>query len=404
MKKKKLVTGTALSFILLMGIVSMFSDMTHEGASSILGAYLTLGGASAAAIGFVSGFGEMIGYSLRIVSGRIADRTHKYWTLTIIGYIVDVMAIPALALVPKGGWILACSFMIIERAAKALKKPAKDTILSFAATQTGVGKSFAIQEFLDQLGAFIGPVILFLVLLMKKNSDLYSIYSFCFAILGIPACITIIILLFAHRRFPNPENFEPDSSTKTVSFHINKTYRFYIIATSLFALGFIDFNLITMHTVKLNLIASDTLPLIYAGAMAIDAFAALIFGWLYDKYGFKTLVISTALSSFFALFVFGIDTQWSLFLGVALWGIGMGAQESILKAAITTIVPKQHRSSGFGVFQTFFGIFWFIGSWVMGILYDHSMTCMILFSITAQIISIPFFLLAANALRKENKN
>ena len=212
MKKKKAVATTALSFILLMGIVSMFSDMTHEGASSILGAYLTLGGASAAAIGFVSGFGEMIGYSLRIFSGRLADRTHKYWTLTIIGYIVDVMAIPALALVPKGGWIIACSLMIVERAAKALKKPAKDTILSFAATQTGVGKSFAIQEFLDQLGAFIGPVILFLVLLMKKSGDLYSTYSFCFAILGIPACITIIILLFAHKRFPNPENFEPDSA------------------------------------------------------------------------------------------------------------------------------------------------------------------------------------------------
>lgn len=145
MKKENIKTD-ALLFIVLMGIVSLFSDVTHEGASSIMGAFLSLTGASASAIGFVSGLGECIGYSLRLLSGWITDKTKKYWPMTIAGYVLDCVAIPALALVPENGWIMACLLIVIQRFGKAIKKPAKDTILSFAASRTGAGKGFAIQD------------------------------------------------------------------------------------------------------------------------------------------------------------------------------------------------------------------------------------------------------------------
>ncbi|HNY06393.1 MAG TPA: hypothetical protein PKL23_08115, partial [Candidatus Egerieousia sp.] len=208
---KKIAAGSALAFIVLMGIVSCFSDMTHEGASSITGAFLALAGANAAAIGFISGLGEFVGYSFRLLTGYITDKTRHYWTITIIGYIIDMLAIPMLALVPHGGWVLACGIMIAERAGKAIKKPAKDTLVSFAAVKEGTGKSFAIQEFLDQIGAFVGPVILFIVMLLRGHAGgvdgtsvqavgnaasathtainssayLFSSYKVCFAVLGI---------------------------------------------------------------------------------------------------------------------------------------------------------------------------------------------------------------------------
>lgn len=390
MSKKKVAAGSAMAFIFLMGIVSLFSDMTHEGARSILGAYLSLAGASAAAIGFVSGLGEFLGYSLRLVSGVFADRTKKYWPMTIVGYIVDVMAIPALALVPRGGWIAACGLMIVERIGKAIKKPAKDTLLSFAATQNGVGKSFAIQELLDQIGAFIGPVILFLVLWLSRNDDQYTNYAICFAILGIPAIVTIALLLIAKNKFPNPERFEPEAPGES-SFHFRPEFIVYIAAISFFALGFIDFPIITMHTARMGMVADDVLPLLYAGAMAVDAVAALVFGWLYDRIGVRALMISTAISALFPVLIFGSQSQGALFAGIAVWGIGMGAQESILKAAVCTFVPKQWRSSGFGVFETAFGAFWFLGSWLTGVLYDQAIWGMIVFSIVAQVIAIPLF-------------
>ncbi len=158
MKKRTKNMTPAMSFIVLLGIVSMFSDMTHEGATSIRGAYLYLLGASASTIGFVSGLGELVGYSLRYVFGIITDKTKKYRTMTIAGYVIDVLAVPALALVGENGWVLASILLVVERTGKAMKKPAKNTIMSFAAKSEGAGKSFAIQEALDQLGAFLGPV------------------------------------------------------------------------------------------------------------------------------------------------------------------------------------------------------------------------------------------------------
>lgn len=401
-KDTKVKTGV-MSFIVIMGIVSLFSDMTHEGASSILGAFLSLSGASAAAIGFTSGLGELVGYSLRLLTGIVADRSRKYWPLTIIGYIVDCMAIPALALVPNGGWKWACALMVLERTGKAIKKPAKDTLLSFAASQAGAGKSFALQELLDQIGAFLGPVMLFAMLTLKKTDNPLADYSRSFALLLIPALCCIALLLYARHCFPNPENFEPENKTSS-TLTLTKPFLLYIAAIGFFAFGFLDFTLITMHTAKGGLVPPDTLPLVYAGAMAVDALAAVIFGWLYDKHGISVLMLSSLTAAPFPLFIFAMHSRWALFLGVALWGVGMGAQESILKAAVTSIVPKNCRSTGFGVFQTAFGACWFLGSWALGAMYDRSVLGMSVISTVIQLAAIPFFYLSAKAMKDSDKD
>ena len=290
-KNKKRISQ-AMLFIIFFGIVSLFSDMTHEGASSIRGAYLTILGASAGAIGFVSGLGELIGYSMRYVFGRIADKRKNYWFMTIFGYVIDVLAVPALALVGENGWIAAAILLIIQRMGKAIKKPAKDTIMSFAASQEGVGKSFGIQEMLDQIGAFLGPVLLYLVMLFKTTGTTFEIYSTCFAVLAIPGAITIIMLLITRKKFPNPENFEPEAK-EFVPFEMKKSFKYYIMGISLFAFGFIDYSLVIMHISRnftsiagglaetSSIINSGTIPLLYAGAMLVDAVAALVFGYMY---------------------------------------------------------------------------------------------------------------------------
>mgnify|MGYP003744859159 CR=1 FL=1 len=397
--KKKQDLSQAMLFIILLGIVSLFSDMTHEGASSIRGAYLALIGASAATIGFISGLGELIGYSLRFVFGLLTDKKKNYWTMTIIGYIIDVFAVPALAFVHKDGWILACALLILERMGKAIKKPAKSTIVSFAASQEGAGKSFAIQEVLDQIGAFIGPVILYLVMLFKTG-DTYSVYALCFAVLTIPAVLTIVFLLIAKKKFPNPEQFEPKPE-KIEKFRMTPSFIIYIIAISLFAFGFIDFSLITMHVSKGGLISDNRLPLLYAGAMLVDAFSALLFGWMYDKKGISALIISTLVSAAFSLFIFGFRSVFMTIIGVLLWGIGMGAQESILKAVVSKMVPKQSRAAGYGIFEFFFGVFWFAGSWLLGALYDISFRALIITSITAQLASVPLYVISSRKMAYE---
>ena len=394
MKCERKGMSPAMLFIILFGIVSLFSDMTHEGASSIRGAYLALLGAGAGTIGFVSGLGELIGYSMRYVFGRITDRTKLYWPMTVAGYILDIVAVPALAFVGEKGWMAACVLLVIQRTGKAVKKPAKDTIMSFAASQEGVGKSFGLQEVLDQIGAFLGPLFLYLVMLFKTEGTQFEIYSFCFAFLAVPGAVTLILLFVTKHRFPSPELFEPEEK-EYVPFRMKKSFVLYIAAISLFAFGFIDYSLIVMHVEKTGLVSSQTLPLLYSAAMAVDAVAALFFGFMYDRIGVKALVFSTLLSIPFAPLVYFASSKSVLVIGILLWGIGMGAEESILKAAVTTMVPKRSRATGYGVFEFSFGVFWFLGSWLLGVLYDVNLTLMVSISVGAQVLSIPLYMLSA---------
>lgn len=409
MNQKKSRLSQAMVFLILFGIVSLFSDMTHEGASSIRGAYLALLGASAGAIGFISGLGELIGYSMRYLFGRITDRTRSYWPMVILGYVLDIIAVPALALVGEHGWIAACLLLVVQRMGKAIKKPAKDTIMSFAASQEGAGRSFGLQELLDQIGAFLGPVLLWLVMLGRTDASPIRTYSLCFAVLAIPGGITLLLLLYTRSRFPNPEQFEPEPK-EYIPFRMKKSFILYIAGISLFAFGFIDYSLIVMHisrTAALSgaagLITEETLPLLYAGAMLIDAVSALFFGFLYDRIAVRSLIFSTLLSSGFAVFVFSMHSVPALLVGIALWGIGMGAQESILKAAVSSMVPKSSRATGYGIFECSFGFFWFLGSWLMGALYDFSIPAMVAVSVAAQLLSIPLYLASSRQKIREEQ-
>lgn len=411
MEKKNRRMTSAMLFIVLFGVVSMFSDMTHEGAASIRGAYLSLLGASAATIGFVSGLGELVGYSMRYIFGKFTDKTKKYWPMTIIGYVLDIVAVPALALVGENGWVAACALLIVQRMGKAIKKPAKDTIMSFAASQEGIGKSFGIQEVLDQFGAFLGPVLLYLAMLFKTDGTTFEIYSFCFAVLAIPGAVTLLLLVLTRRKFPNPEHFEPEPK-EYLPFKMKKEFVLYIAGISLFAFGFVDYSIIIMHVSRTQsalaaglsetgaLVSTGSLPLLYAGAMLVDAVAALVFGFVYDKKGVAALVVSTLVSAPFAVLVFLGDSAVSLLCGIALWGVGMGAQESILKAAVTSMVPKTARATGYGIFECSFGVFWFLGSWLMGLLYDANMSVMVAVSVAAQLAAIPCYLLSARLSKK----
>lgn len=413
-------------FITLMGAVSLFSDMTHEGARSILGPFLSMTGASAAAIAIVSGAGELCGYSLRLLSGFVADKTHRYWALVITGYTLQVASVPALALVGQGGWIAACALVILERVAKAVKKPAKNTLVSFAASGIGMGKGFAYQEVLDQIGAFAGPVMLFLIAHIKAGvkgsatgADTFSTYRLCFAALAIPAAITVAFTLISRAKYPHPETFEEEHPAP-LSMHSNdaetekgvkklkkeKTssvrgnifradFLLYMITISLFAFGFADFPLLSLHASRTGAFNSADIALLYALAMLTDALSALIFGTLFDSIGALSLAISTLFAAVFAPLVFMSGNRWSIIAGIAIWGIGMGAEESVMKACVADALPKNERARGFGTAETGFGIAWFLGSIAMGVLYDKNRLALSMTSTAALVASSIFALIMA---------
>ena len=370
---------TATKFVVLIGLISLFSDMTYEAARSINGSFLQILGTNGATVGIVAGLGELLGYGLRFISGYIADKTKKYWTILIAGYLLNLLSVPLLAL--AGFWQLAVLLMITERIGKAIRTPARDALLSFGTQKMGRGWGYGLHEAMDQIGATVGPVLVSAVLFYQHHN-----YQMAFGILFIPAIIAVSILLYCRHLYPNPEKLEI-KTTAIASQGFNKRYWIYVLAAAFIAAGYVDFPLIAYHFKTKALMSDSVIPLFYAIAMATDAIAALIFGKMFDRTGIKTLLLAVLLSSFFAPMVFLGGFNWAI-AGMILWGIGMGAQESILKAEIADMIPPEKRGTAFGTFNTVYGLFWFAGSTLMGYLYDFSVTSLIIFSVVTQLFAV----------------
>ena len=379
---KDIIKGNAMKFIILMGIVSLFADMTYEGARSITGPYLAILGASAVTVGFVAGFGELIGYVLRFFSGYLSDRTRSYWIITMGGYLINLMAVPLLAL--AGSWEVAAALIIIERMGKGIRVPSRDVMLSHACSQVGHGWGFGLHEALDQIGAILGPLIVAVVLFSHGN------YQMGFAFLLLPALLAILVLVISRFLYPHPHDLEvnvPQLDTKG----FRRAYWLYVIAAALIAAGFADFALIAYHFQKVAIVSAALIPIFYAVAMGVDGIAALIFGKLFDKVGLSIMVVAALLSSLFAPLVF-LGGFYLAFLGMILWGVSMGAQESIMRSSVAVMSTIERRGSAYGVFNTIYGVSWFAGSLLMGILYSFSITYLVVFSVLIQAISIPVFI------------
>jgi len=381
--------GKAWRFVLILGFVSLLSDMTYEGARSITGPFLATLGATGAVIGFVSGLGELVGYGLRLISGYLSDVTKRYWAFTIFGYIVNLFSVPLLYF--AGSWPFASSLIIAERVGKAIRTPARDAMLSHAASQLGRGWAFGVHEALDQVGALAGPLIVGLVLYLKGG------YREAFAWLAVPAILAVTLLILSKLLYPTPRDLEVKVSSLSYD-KLPKSFWLYLGAVSLIAFGYIDYPLLAMHAVKAKVISPSFIPFLYALAMGVDAVAALALGYLFDRFGLYTLALSALISSLFAPLVF-FGGLLSLLLGVSLWGIGMGAQESILRAVIGGMVSPERRGSAYGIFNSLYGVSWFMGSALLGFLYDRSVASMVAISVFAQILSIPLILYLAKGRR-----
>ena len=378
----------AWKFIILVGVVSLFSDMTYEGARSISGPFLGVLQAGAITVAVVSGLGEFLGYALRLGSGYLADRTEKYWAITLVGYSLNLLAVPLLAL--AGSWEVAGLLLLLERVGKGIRTPARDAMLSHATTEVGRGWGFGFHEAMDQLGATTGPLLVAAVFYYQGS------YQAGFAALLGPAVLALLVLVTAARLYPQPRHLEV-STPKLETKGLSRPYWLYVGAVGLMGAGYADFPLIAYHFRQGDILPAHWIPIFYAVAMGVDALAALILGRLFDRLGMPVLIAAPLLSAFFAPLVF-LGGFLGALAGMALWGIGMGALESIMKAALAEMVPKDRRATGYGIFHTGFGLFWFLGSALMGILYEASLGALIAFSVISQLLSIPLLVLVSKEL------
>jgi MFS family permease len=376
---------SALQFVIIIGIVNFFADFTYEGARGIVGPFLGSLGASAAVLGFVAGLGELMGYALRSVSGYFADKFHRHWVFAFLGYAVNMLAVPALALAAH--WPVAAILVVAERVGRGIRKPTVDAMLSYAGKSIGVGWVFGLNEALDQAGATFGPLLMALILYVRAG------FHTGFAVLLIPALLCLATLLAARLLHPRPQELEKGTGHTFATTNLTRAYWIYFVAGALIAAGFADFALIGFHFQKANIMRADLIPVAYAVAMASSALASIPLGRLFDRFGPNISLFAFVISAAAGPFVF-LGTFSFALVGMIFWGIGMSTQGALFQAMLTHVIPSQKRSTAFGLFDTGFGVAWFLGSAAMGLLYDKSIVAVALFSMLLQLAAIPIIFIA----------
>jgi MFS family permease len=402
----------AFRFVWLIGLVSLFSDMTYQGAHGNAGPFLALLGASGTIVGVIAGAGELFNYTLRLVFGYWADKTRAYWWIAFPGYALNLLAVPCLAL--AGHWPTAAALLILERTGKGIRTPARDVMLSHAADQVGSGWTFGVHEALDQAGGMLGPMLVAATLFCNKG------YPASFAILAIPAALAMMLLTATCWLYPHPENTGPESSVlrpaststqpmirtqdpglRTQDSGLGSRFWLLVAGVGCLAVGYTDFALMAFHFKKHLLLNAGWIPVSYGAAMGLQGLTSLLFGRWFDRWGIKTLIAASVAALGFAPLAF-LGSWVAALVGLALWTVGMGAQGSIMKAMVAEIVAPDRRGSAYGLLNATYGVLWFAGSAMMGWLYDRSITGLVIFSVLAQLAALPFLLTLTRQTQRPN--
>jgi MFS family permease len=363
--------------VLAFGLVSLAADMVYEGMRAMAGPLLGDLGASALTVGLVTGAGEGIALMLRLVTGAWADQAQNHWRLTVIGYAMTAVCVPLLAVTPflgAAGLATAAVLILLERTGKAVRSPAKSALLARMATQTGRGKGFGVHKAMDQVGAFSGP------LLLSGMAALTGVLWPGFALLAIPGAISLVLLAQLRRHAPIVEESNDAGAAPSkgalaglrtaIGTELPGAFHVFSLATAFMTAGLMTFGVISFRLVDRDIVSTAVVPLVYAGAMAIEAVGALVTGQLFDRWGGGVLLAVPVLVAGIPLLVFS-DTVWVVFAGIAVWGVATAIQDSTVKAYVADLVPNARRATAYGVFAAVQGLGALGGGALAGALVEH---------------------------------
>ena len=383
--------------VVLFGLVSLFADMVYEGARSVYGPLLATLGASAVVVGAVTGAGEAMALVLRLVFGPLADRTGRYWALTILGYGLTAVSVPLLAVTPSlgtAGLVLAVVLILTERGGKAVRSPSKSALLAHVAGAVGRGRGFGVHKALDQVGAFAGPLLVAAVVATAGG------LAAGLAVLAVPGAIAMALLLWIRVRVPDPSAYDgsdpveddPPTTGRTwladaVGAGLPRTFFVYAAAAGLMTGGLVTFGLIGYHLAVDDLVPVAAVPLVYAGAMLAQAVAALAVGWLYDRVSGKVLYVVPVLVALVPGLALGGSLALTL-TGVALWGLAFGLQDSTIKALVADLVVPARRATAYGVFAGIQGAAAVLGGVTAGWLFERSLPALVALVAVSQAVAL----------------
>jgi MFS family permease len=393
-------------FVVALGVVSLLADMVYEGARSIIGPYLATLGASAAVVGVVAGAGEFIGYGLRVVSGYAVRRTQHYWAWTITGYALTVLSVPLIGM--TGALSVALALYAAERLGKAVRSPAKDTLLSYASTQTGAGSAFGVHQALDQTGAVLGPLLLAAVLAWHGGD-----YKLAFGVLAVPGVAVLVTLLWVRSRVPDPTEYEPESRKPSPPIDapasdaaaapaprppLPALFWQYVMAIAVLSCGVASFPLLAYHAQTSGLLTDAQVPLVFALAMGVDGLSGPVVGRVYDRRG-PTVLLAVPVAAIASAVAFA-DSALLVWIGVAVWGVVNGVLDSTVKAVVATMLEPGARAVGFGWLALVRGLGLLIAGAALGVAYDIGRSVVISLIVVANVVALAGLVAVLRRMRR----
>lgn len=384
---RPLAAPTAWRVVWWFGFVSLAADMVYEGARSVYGPVLAALGASAVVVGLVTGAGEAVALVLRLAFGPLADRTGRYWSLTILGYGLTAVCVPLIAIAPRlgaAGLAFASTMILLERLGKAVRSPSKSALLAHVASAVGRGRGFGVHKALDQVGAFAGPLVV---------AGVVAVASLWWglAVLAIPGAVAMALLLTLRRRVPDPSTYDdpPAASSppgrpephrgwwaEVVGAGLPRDFFRYAVAASLTTGALVTFGIIGYHLTVDDLLPVAAVPVVYAAAMGVEALAALAVGSVYDRTGPRVLLLVPVLVALVPALALG-SAMVAVLVGVVAWGVAQGVQDSTVKAVVADLVAAPRRATAYGVFAGIQGVFAIIGGVTAGWLYERSLPALV---------------------------
>ena len=391
---------TAWRVVWWFGFVSLAADMVYEGARSVYGPLLAAVGASAVVVGLVTGAGEAVALVLRLAFGPIADRTGRYWTLTIVGYGLTAICVPLLAIAPRlgvAGLGFATTMILLERLGKAVRSPSKSALLAQAASGVGRGRGFGVHKALDQVGAFAGPLIVAGVVAVG------SLWA-GMAVLAVPGAIAMVLLVALRRRVPDPGVYDAAPSpprpgtgerrgwwAEAVGAGLSGDFFRYAVAASLTTGALVTFGIIGYHLTVEGLLPVAAVPVLYAAAMGVEAVAALVVGAVYDRAGPRVLLVVPFLVALVPALALG-SALGAVLAGVLAWGVAQGVQDSTVKAVVADLVEAPRRATAYGVFAGIQGLLAIVGGVGAGWLYERSLVALVVVVALTQLVALGLLL------------
>lgn len=397
MSTPALTSPSAWRVVWWFGFVSLAADMVYEGARSVYGPVLAALGASAVVVGLVTGAGEAVALVLRLAFGPIADRTGRYWSLTILGYGLTAVCVPLLALAPRlgaAGLAFAATMILLERLGKAIRSPSKSALLAHVASAVGRGRGFGVHKALDQVGAFAGPLVV---------AGVVAVASLWWglAVLAVPGAVAMLLLLTLRRRVPDPSVYD-DSPPSAAAEHpaprrgwwaevvgagLPGDFFRYAVAASLTTGALVTFGIIGYHLTVDGILPVAAVPVVYAAAMGVEAVAALVVGSVFDRTGPRVLLLVPVLVALVPALALGA-TLVAVLTGVVAWGVAQGVQDSTVKAVVADLVAAPRRATAYGVFAGVQGLFAIVGGVTAGWLYDRSLPALVAVVALTQLVAL----------------